>query len=287
MNDAKNIQSLLQKHGIIPKKRLGQHFLKSLHTIERIVSGLDLTKNDVILEIGPGLGVMTALIAHECKKVIAVDRDASALKTAKEEFCSVENIEWIESDILKFDLLKFIEKDSLTSGRSFTLKIAGNLPYNISSQIMFWMLDYRDLISRAVVMLQKEVADRIVSRPGTRDYGILSVLIQSYCRCEKLFDVSPGNFIPPPKVTSSVIEIDFGKKIEDVDYEMLRKIVKSAFSKRRKTLKNSLANSAPLYLPVKIVERLLDESHIDSTRRPETLSIEEYILLAKLISQLL
>lgn len=270
-------QSLLKKYGIHPKKRLGQHFLSARPTMEKVVGSLDAKSDDVVLEIGPGLGLMTALIAPIVKKVVAVDADRSLLDIARAEFGGLKNIDWLRADILDFDVAK------ITPARGFgeKIKIIGNLPYNISSPIIFWMMNNRRYISCAVIMIQKEVADRLISGPGSKDYGILSVLLGALADCKKLFDVKATNFIPPPEVTSTVVRIDFKDHESDVtDEAWFRLIVKGAFGQRRKTLRNALLGCRALMLDAKKLDAALVDCKIDGTRRPEALGIGEFLKLA-------
>ena len=289
-----SIKSLLKKYNIRPKKRLGQNFLTETPTMAKIVDALNVDSSDTVLEIGCGMGVMTAMLAGKCKRIVAVDADREALSIAREEFGDVENIEWIQGDILKTDIASIAKNGKIL--------VIGNIPYNISSPIFFHLLDNRAHIKHAVLMIQKEVADRIVAKPGCKEYGALSIMLQSYAKCEKLFNVAATNFVPPPKVMSSVIKLDFSGAVGDsrgqisqrpvpnnlspinrsrseVDFEALRTVVQSAFQKRRKTIKNSLSKFEG-------IEKVLADLEIDPKRRPETLSVEEFHKLAHKIASL-
>jgi len=273
----KSVQSLIKKYGIRPKKRLGQHFLIAQPTAKKIVCSLDIQSDDVVMEIGCGPGVMTELVAERASRVYAVDSDSSLINIAKAELAAYTNIVWICNDILQLNLDRTIPR---TQGRR--IKVIGNLPYNISTPTIFWMIENRARISRAIIMLQKEVALRIVAAPGGKDYGILSVLTQVSARCKKLFDVSAKHFIPPPDVTSSVIMMDFegaSHSIEDVDW--FKSVVKGAFGKRRKTLRNALLGARDLKLSADQIDNALEASSIDGKRRPETLSIDEFVVLSE------
>lgn len=272
-----SVQSLLKKYNLRPKKRLGQHFLVAQPTMRKIVDSLNASTKDVVLEIGCGLGVMAAMIAEKCSKVIAIDADGATLGVAREEFGSLDNVNWIRADILKTDVSSFVP-----SGK---LLVIGNIPYNISSPILFHLLDHRGRIERAVLMLQKEVVDRVVAEPGGKDYGALSVMLQSYAKCTKLFNVARTNFVPQPEVTSSVIELDFSGSPKS-DIPMLKEVVQAAFQKRRKTLRNALLGSKKLDFKPEVLDRILKELAIDPRRRPETLSNHEYKHLADEIALL-
>lgn len=272
---APSVPFLLKKYGVRPKKRLGQNFLTPLPTMQKIVGALELERDDVVIEIGPGLGVMTALAARQARRVYAIDRDATLLEIAKREHAE-RNIVWIEGDVLRFSLG---EVPCHASAGGF--KLLGNLPYNISSPVLFWMLDDRSAIARAIVMLQKEVAMRLVAQPGTKDYGILAVLFGAFADTKKLFDVSPKSFLPPPEVTSAVVRIDFREGKHAVDDELwFRRVVKAAFEQRRKTIRNALLGAAGLKLDAERIDPALEAAGIDPKLRPERLSVETFAALA-------
>jgi 16S rRNA (adenine1518-N6/adenine1519-N6)-dimethyltransferase len=233
----------------------------------KIVDALGAVSKNIVLEIGCGLGVMTAMLAERCKTVVAVDADNATIEIARSEFEYLKNVDWIHADILKTDIAKVACGDKLL--------VIGNIPYNISSPILFHLIDHRRCISRAVIMMQKEVAVRVVAKPGGKDYGALSVMVQSYAKCKKLFNVARTNFIPPPKVTSSIIELDFSESPKN-NIPMLRQVVQVAFQKRRKTLRNTLLGSRNLSLKPEDLDRILAKLNIDPRRRPETLSVDEF-----------
>jgi 16S rRNA (adenine1518-N6/adenine1519-N6)-dimethyltransferase len=261
---------ILKLHGIKLKKGLGQHFLCAMPTAEKIVRSMKMAPDDLILEIGPGPGIMTQLIAPVASRIFAVDADAKMLDIAKLELSEHDNIEFIHKDILDLDLGPNLNPN-LNDKR---LRILGNLPYNISSQIIFWMIDNREHISDATIMIQKEVAQRLCAEPGGKEYGVLSVLTQAFASCKKLFDVSPRSFVPPPKVWSSVVRMDLSHAPHEIaDEDAFRLVVKTAFQKRRKTIKNSLSKFTG-------IEEALDKCDIAPSRRPETLSVQDFIDLS-------
>lgn len=250
-----------------PKKHLGQHFLKDLTIAENIANGLtghgDYKK---VLEIGPGTGVLTQFLQNQATEtwVIEVDRDSIAyLKTHYSNL----NDRIIEGDFLKIDFLKLTNSP---------LAVIGNFPYNISSQIFFRILDFRNDIPEVVCMIQKEVAERLAAPPGNKTYGILSVLLQAYYDIEYLFTVKPEVFNPPPKVNSGVIRLK-RNNVNDLgcDEVLFKRVVKAGFQMRRKTLRNALK---PINLPAELVE------HPMLNQRAETLSVEDFVTLTNLIS---
>lgn len=220
-------------NGVKAKKHLGQHFLKDPAVSQRIAGLLSGELNTAILEVGPGTGALTKpLVARfgEAVHVVEIDQESVDYLNA---------CDWMDSErVHKGDLLRSSPEDL---GMDGTFSIAGNFPYNISSQILFRVLDWRDRVPECVGMFQKEVADRVCAGHGSKTYGILSVLLQVYYRCEYAFTVGPGAFIPPPKVQSGVIRlIRTPGQDPDIDYEVLRRVVKAAFGQRRKTLRNAL-----------------------------------------------
>ena len=276
-----SLQVILKKHGIRPKKSLGQHFLCAMPTIGKIVDALAPSPADDVIEIGPGPGIMTGLIAERARRCVAIDTDGAMIAVAREELAGRGNIAFLHGDILEQEIDGIAEACSAPSSGPF--KLIGNLPYNISSPILFWMIERRAYLSRAVIMVQKEVARRIAASPGGKEYGILSVVVQCFARVEKLFDVSAKSFIPPPKVTSSVLRLDFTKPHEPAprDEAFFRNVVRSAFGKRRKTLRNALLRASDLRVDAERLDAGLAAARIDPTRRPETLSIAEFLRLAE------
>ena len=251
------------------KKQLGQHFLTDLSIAQRIVDAMDgLTSRDVV-EIGPGMGVLTQYMLPRTDidlKLIEIDHESvEYLQT--ELKVSPETI--VEGDFLRIDL------NELCGGRQFA--VIGNFPYNISSQIFFHILDYKDLVPTIVCMLQREVAQRLASPPGNKDYGILSVFLQAYYDIEYLFTVNEGVFSPPPKVKSGVIRLRRnGVQHLDCDEKLFRQIVKATFNQRRKTIRNSIR-------AVPFRHEALAE-HPFMAKRPEQLSVAEFVELTQLVA---
>ena len=263
-----SIKSLLKKYRITAKKSMGQNFLAEGPTMMKIVESLHAQHDDTVLEIGCGMGVMTALLAAKCRHIFAVDADREAMAIARTEFGDRPNIEWTLGDILKTDISAFAQQGKIL--------VIGNIPYNISSPIFFHLLDHRAHIKHVILMIQKEVAQRVIAKPGGKDYGALSIMLQSYAKCEKLFNVARTNFMPRPKVMSSVIKLDFSDSPKD-EIPGLRDVVRAAFQKRRKTIKNALDKFDG-------IESILADLGIDPKRRPETLTVEEFHKLAQKIA---
>ena len=255
---------------VIPKKRFGQHFLKDRNIIKKVIDGAGLKEDDVILEVGPGLGDMTTLLAQRAKRVIAVELDRELYSLLAEKFEGDKKVELISADILRFDIRGLFEK----IGGKF--KVVANLPYNISTPVLFKFLEDRDCISSMTLMFQKEVADRLVALPDTRNYGVLSVFAQLYTTPSLLFKIPPYAFTPPPAVDSAVVRLEVlaEPSVKADNEKFMLKMVKAAFGQRRKTLLNAL--SSGLKLPKEDVEAALKRAGIDSSRRGETLTLSEF-----------
>lgn len=254
-----------------PKKFLGQHFLKDLEIAQNIADTVDVCAEIPILEVGPGMGVLTQYLVKKERPIKVVELDFESVAYLKENFPDLNN-NIIEDDFLKMDL------KGLFDGKPFVL--TGNYPYNISSQIFFKMLENKDLIPCCTGMIQKEVAERIASGPGNKTYGILSVLIQAWYRVEYLFTVNENVFNPPPKVKSAVIRM-IRNDTQDLgcNESLFKRVVKTTFNQRRKTLRNSikpiLGKESPLYA---------DEIF---NKRPEQLSVVEFVELTNRVEKVL
>ncbi|WP_104404657.1 16S rRNA (adenine(1518)-N(6)/adenine(1519)-N(6))-dimethyltransferase RsmA [Prevotella sp. MGM2] len=262
-----------------PKKFLGQHFLKDQNTAKAIADTIDACAGLPVLEVGPGMGVLTQYLLPKRREMKVVEIDFESVAYLREKYPQLEN-NIIEDDFLKMHL------ENTFDGQPFVL--TGNYPYNISSQIFFKMLDYRHLIPCCTGMIQKEVAERMAARPGSKAYGILSVLLQLWYDVEYLFTVEPGVFNPPPKVKSAVVRLT-RNAINDAgcDEHLLRRVVKTTFNQRRKMMRGSLK---PLFA------QLNSETgqHSDHTaflsqqlltRRPEQLSVQDFVDLTNAISK--
>ena len=254
-----------------PKKFLGQHFLKDLKIAQDIADTVDAVPELPVLEVGPGMGVLTQFLVNKQRLVKVVEVDFESVAYLREEFPSLED-HIIEDDFLKMNLERVFE------GKPFVL--TGNYPYNISSQIFFKMLDNKNLIPCCTGMIQKEVAERIAAGPGSKTYGILSVLIQAWYNVEYLFTVSEKVFNPPPKVKSAVIRMTRNEAQElGCDEKLFKLVVKTTFNQRRKTLRNSIK-------PILGKECPLCEDVLFN-KRPEQLSVAEFISLTNNVEKAL
>jgi 16S rRNA (adenine1518-N6/adenine1519-N6)-dimethyltransferase len=252
-----------------PKKSLSQNFLVNEKAASRIVEALDLKKDDTVLEIGAGQGALTKHLLNKAGMVYAVEIDRRLCSYLEHRFGGRGDLKVINEDVLKTNLGELIG-----SGR--LCKVAGNLPYQITSPVLSLLLENRQFISVCVLTVQKEVAWRICASPGKKDWSPLSIAVQLYSEVEILFHLEPDSFFPPPKVDSSVIEIGFlpQPRVCVPDEDLFFKVVRAAFVQRRKMISNSLA--ASLDLPKKEVEVILKKLDIDPQRRAETLSLKEF-----------
>ena len=256
---------------------MGQNFLVDRNVLARIVEAVNIGAEDRVLEIGPGRGALTTLLAKNAAKVLAVELDRQLIPFLAREFAHNDNVEFVQGDILRLDLAEL-----LMERWNGTWKVAANLPYNISSQVLFKFLDNPRLFSLLILMLQKEVGDRLVAAPGCKDYGILSVFCRLHFDISRVLIVKPGSFSPVPKVDSVVLKFVPlpAPRVDVGDEGLFRKVVKAAFSQRRKTLWNCL-KSSDLGMNGDILHALLADCGIDGNRRGETLSLDEFARLAR------
>ena len=269
-------RQLLDKHGLRAKKSFGQNFLISERAFRAIVDATVRAEDDWIVEIGPGLGTLTARLAQRIPdgKLIALERDPDMVRVLKAELGHHDIIEIHEVDALKFDL-RMVGK-----WRGDTFAVCGNLPYHIAAPLIFRIIEARAYIHRAVVMIQKEMADRILAQPGTKEYGALGVMVRTYVDVTSVAKVGPGSFVPPPKIDSTVIRMttlpDAAPRVPIADEKHYSVVVHAAFGQRRKTLRNAIR----AVFPDEHVDDALTKTGIDGGRRGETLDIAEFGALA-------
>lgn len=271
---------ILQRYRIRPDKRRGQSFLTDLNTIHKIAAAGKITREDLVVEIGAGFGVLTGNIAQRAGRLIAVEIDLKLVGILQKELAQCKQVEVFSGDILKFDF------SCISKQYKSKIKVVGNIPYNISSPVVFHLLAHRRVIRDFTLMLQKEVVERLVSAPGRKSYGVPSVLLQMYADLKKLFDVPPGCFYPAPKITSSVMQ---GKFLEEPrfaleDEKLFNRLVRASFAQRRKMLANNLKQAAFLKeLGEEDITSALRQAGIDGKRRGETLSVEEFGALSNFL----
>ncbi len=281
----KSVKKILHSRRLAPKKKLGQNFLVNPHTTERIVELAGFDSDDTIVELGVGLGALTMPLASRVKEVIGLEVDRGIFKLHQEEGVLPGNVTLLHQDLLKAD---FHELSNKAGGR---LKIIANLPYSISNPLLFKLLENRDIMASATLMLQKEVGDRLTAKPGTKEYGVLSVLLGCCAKLDTLMRLGPEQFHPRPKVDSVVVRIlffpppDKVKELPAHDPKTLKNVVKAAFGQRRKKLLNALAASPLLGMEKKRLQLILKDVDIPETERAEKLTLHEFVRLSNAVSQ--
>ena len=272
-----SIRQELKEYGLIPKKKWGQHFLVDRNILNKVIRTAQVEKRDVVLEIGPGLGEMTFALARQARRVIAVEIDPKLVEILNKKVVDHPNVEVLKGDILKIDFNQFFDREG---GR---IKVVANLPYQISAPLLFRFIESKEVFSTLTLMLQKEVAERMVASPGRKEYGPLSIFVQLVWNLSIRFLVKPSAFFPPPEVESAVVHMVPKKKptVELQDEEWFVQVIRGCFGYRRKTLINGLKHSG-LSLPQDL-ERRIESIGIDPRRRPETLTIQEFAHLAEVL----
>jgi len=263
------------------RKRLGQHFLADPRIARRIVEAADLRPEDVVLEIGPGRGALTRFLSERAARVLAVEIDEALVGQLAGRWPE-EKVTLIVGDILKLNLAELLEREGLSA----PIRVFGNLPYNIATAILQHLLRFRAHLRDMTVMLQREVADRILSPPGSKSYGYLSILVQYCCEGQRLFTLPPSAFRPPPKVFSTVVHLRVRERpaVDVPDEAFFFELVSALFAERRKTILNNLKRAA-IRLRVGDLTSALQHIGLDPRRRAETLALEELAELAKALFQ--
>ncbi len=274
------IRGIKDKYGFKLSKSLGQNFLTDKHIIDKIIDATDITEEDLVIEIGPGIGVLTYEAAQQAKKVIAVEIDKNLIPILQDTLGEFDNVEIINQDVLKTDLNQIIKDTGCRKA-----KIIGNLPYYITTPIIMGILEKNTQADSITIMMQKEVADRIKAGPGSKTYGALSVAVQYYCQVETVAIVPKEVFFPAPKVDSAVLRLDIRKEkpVELIDETMFFKCIRAGFGQRRKTLSNSLMGIGEV--TKEQIKDCLGRLGIDEKRRAETLSLEEFAQIANYFSK--
>lgn len=277
----KYVKEIVDKYEFQFSKSLGQNFLIDGNILKNISKAGGITKEDFILEVGPGIGTLTEELALNAKKVVAIELDENLLPILDETLNSYDNVEIVHGDVLKIDLKKLIE-DKLEGG---PIKVVANLPYYITTPIIGKLLEEDLNIHSIIVMVQKEVADRIVASPNNKEYGALSLFINFYSHPEIILKAPKTVFMPQPKIDSSVVKLTIKEELPDVNRDVFFKLVRSAFNKRRKTLLNSLS-SGELGLEKKVIKDTLEKANIPANIRAENLNIEDFIKISKTLPPL-
>lgn len=284
LSSPKKTKEIVNKYGFKFSKSLGQNFLIDENIIHKIIKGAEITNDDTIIEVGPGIGTLTQYLAEQAKRVLAIEIDKSLIPILGETLKDYANTEVINTDVLKVDLKELVE----TKLNGERVKVVANLPYYVTTPIIMKFLEEGVPVKDIVVMVQKEVADRLKAKPNTKDYGSLSVAVQYYCEPEIVTRVPKTVFIPNPNVESTVIRLKVldNPPVQVTDRKVFHSVVRASFAKRRKTLLNSLS-FGDLGIDKEQIKECLMACEIDPKRRGESLTIEEFADLSNCISRML
>lgn len=276
-NPQKTIE-ILQKYDFSFQKKFGQNFLIDTHVLDKIISAAHITKEDMVLEIGPGIGTMTQYLAEAAGKVIAVEIDRNLIPILEDTLSEYNNVRVINEDVLKLDLRKLAEEEN--GGKA--IKVVANLPYYITTPIIMGLFENHVPVESITVMVQKEVADRMQTGPGNKDYGALSLAVQYYAEPYIVANVPPNCFMPRPKVGSAVIRLTRHEKppVEVKDEKLMFDIIRASFNQRRKTLANGLNNSDKITCSKEIITKAIEKLGKGASVRGEALSLQEFASLS-------
>lgn len=279
LGNPKNTIEVLQKYQFNFQKKFGQNFLIDPHVLEKIIEAAQVTKDDCVLEIGPGIGTMTQYLAENAREVIAVEIDKMLIPILQDTLSAYDNVTIINEDILKVDINRIAEERN--GGRP--IKVVANLPYYITTPIIMGLFESGVPLKSITIMVQKEVADRMQVGPGTKDYGALSLAVQYYARPQIVANVPPNCFMPRPNVGSAVIRLDRYEKppVQVSDEKYMFAIIRAVFNQRRKTMVNSLSNAPGLHLDKETILAVLDKMGESPTVRGETFTLEKFAIFTE------
>lgn len=283
LSDPKKTIEVIQKYQFAFQKRFGQNFLIDAHVLEKIVSAAGITKDDCVLEIGPGIGTMTQYLAESAGQVIAVEIDTNLLPILTDTLKDYSNVKVINQDILKVDINELVKE--YNNGRP--IKVVANLPYYITTPIIMGLFESNVPIDNITVMVQKEVADRMQVGPGSKDYGTLSLAVQYYASPYIVANVPPNCFIPRPNVGSAVIRLTRYQEppVQVKDPKLMFKLIRASFNQRRKTLQNGLNNSPEISFSKEEITKAIESLGVSPSVRGEALSLEQFAQLANYFAQ--
>ena len=284
LGNPKNTIEIIQKYEFMFQKKFGQNFLIDTHVLEKIISAAGITKDDCVLEIGPGIGTMTQYLAENAGHVVAVEIDRNLIPILKETLADYYNVTVINEDILRVDIKALAEE--YNGGKP--IKVVANLPYYITTPIIMGLFESGVPIDNITVMVQKEVADRMKEGPGSKDYGALSLAVQYYAEPEIVANVPPNCFIPRPNVGSAVIRLTRHKEmpVEVKDPALMFKIIRASFNQRRKTLQNGLGNAPELPYTKEQIAAAIAEMGLTPTIRGEALSLAQFAQLSDILGEM-
>lgn len=276
-----NTIAVLQKYNFNFQKKFGQNFLIDTHVLDKIINAAEITKEDFVLEIGPGIGTMTQYLCENAREVVAVEIDKNLIPILEDTLKEYDNVTVINEDVLKVDINKLAEEKN----NKKPIKVVANLPYYITTPIIMGLFESHVPIDSITIMVQKEVAERMQVGPGTKEYGALSLAVQYYAKPEIIANVPPNCFMPRPKVGSAVIRLTRHKEtpVQVEDEKLMFHIIRASFNQRRKTLVNGLKNAGELSLSKEIIEESIEELGVPLTIRGEALSLEQFAMLSNII----
>ena len=278
-----NTIAVLQKYNFNFQKKFGQNFLIDTHVLDKIIRSAGITKDDFVLEIGPGIGTMTQYLCENAREVVAVEIDKNLIPILEDTLSEYDNVSVINEDILKVDLNKLAQEKN--GGKP--IKVVANLPYYITTPIIMGVFESHVPVASITVMVQKEVADRMQEGPGSKEYGALSLAVQYYANPEIVANVPPNCFMPRPKVGSAVIRLTCHEEppVQVEDENLMFRIIRASFNQRRKTLVNGLNNSPEISLPKEVIAQAIEEMELSPSIRGEALSLEQFARLSNIIKQ--
>lgn len=283
LGNPQNTIEILQKYQFSFQKKFGQNFLIDTRVLDKIIRAAEITKEDMVLEIGPGIGTMTQYLAEAAGKVIAVEIDRNLIPILSETLSMYDNVRIINEDVLKLDIRKLAEEEN--QGRP--IKVVANLPYYITTPIIMGLFEGQVPVESITVMVQKEVADRMQTGPGSKDYGALSLAVQYYAKPYIVANVPPNCFMPRPKVGSAVIRLTRHDTppVQVKDEGLMFEIIRASFNQRRKTLANGLNNSSRLSYPKEVIAEAVEKLGKGSSIRGEALTLEEFARLSDILGE--
>ena len=285
LGNPKNTIEVLQKYGFNFQKKFGQNFLIDTRILEGIIDAARITKDDFVLEIGPGIGTMTQYLCESAREVVAVEIDKNLIPILEDTLSAYDNVEVINEDILKVDIKALAEEKN----HGKPIKVVANLPYYITTPIIMGLFESHVPIDSITIMVQKEVADRMQEGPGSKEYGALSLAVQYYANPKIVLNVPPSCFMPQPKVGSAVIRLErhANPPVEVENEQLMFRLIRASFNQRRKTLANGLNNFQGLHLDKETIQKCIEELGVPATIRGEALSLEQFAKLSNIVGKYL
>ncbi|MBU9743560.1 16S rRNA (adenine(1518)-N(6)/adenine(1519)-N(6))-dimethyltransferase RsmA [Lachnospiraceae bacterium ASD3451] len=284
LGNPRNTIEILNKYKFVFQKKFGQNFLIDTHVLEKIIRAADITKDDFVLEIGPGIGTMTQYLAENARKVMAVEIDRNLIPILEDTLAGYDNVTVVNEDVLKLDLLELVQKEN--AGKP--VKVVANLPYYITTPIIMGIFESHMPLHSLTIMVQKEVADRMQAGPGSKDYGALSLAVQYYAKPYIAANVPPNCFMPRPNVGSAVIRLTKHEQppVEAADEKLLFGMIRASFNQRRKTLANGLNNSQELGYSKEQIEAAIKKAGFPPAVRGEALTLKQFAQLSNILKEM-